>query len=127
MVKNIGVGDGQDDLDLFLELFREQALEVDDVGLSSDGLLGVHSMVGRRSYNCPQVKQPSKLVVEGRVEIEGLGVFRGELVLHIVGQREVKEIRSFPLDEGSSRLENKEAGGGAVDLRGRLADQLLHP
>ena len=126
-MKNIGVGDGQDDLDLFLELFREQALEVDDVGLSRGGLLGIHSMVGRRSDNGPQVKQPSKLVVEGRVEIEGLGVFRGELVLHIVSQREVKKIRFFPFDESNTRLENKEAGGRAVDLRGRLANQLLYP
>src|SRR5439155_158304 len=55
-----------------------------------------------------------------------LGIARRVLVLDVVGEREVEEVRPAPLQEPDSRLEHEQRELGRVDVGQLHADELEH-
>ena len=126
VVDDVGVGDGADDGDACgTEPFVEQGLDVDDLRVALFIVLGVHAVVGGGGDDAPCVEQAPDLGVDLAVEVQRLLLVGCELVLHVVGEREVEEVGPALLDECGTGLEDVDGGVAGVDLGAWPADDVL--
>ena len=84
---HVGVGDRQDNA---RRARRQQAihfvLQVNDVGLASAVVLGVHAVIGGQRDHRAERVELRPVAIHHRVERVGAIAARGELVLDIIGR-----------------------------------------
>ena len=83
-------------------------------------------MVGGDADDGPKRRQPAERIVQLRVEIVDLRRAGGVLVLDVIGQRQVHQLGTVPLQQFDAGFQHKEGKLGRVDIGQRPAYQVEH-
>ena len=126
MVDHVGIGDRQDDPGLGHARLLQQALEVLHLRRAVGPGLGVHAVIGGDGDHGSGAVQAAEDGVEPGVEGPGLGVLRGEAVLHEVGGGQVGDEGTAALEEAGAGLQAVHARFGVVDPGGGSTHQTGH-
>lgn len=118
VVSNIGVGDRADHPYPAAERLGQQRLEIDHVRLAGRIVLGIHAVIGGRTNDGSEVQQTTNFAIDRLIKVERCGLFGRVFVLHVVGERQVKEVRLAVLDQGGAGAEYEQARLTAIDLSG---------
>ena len=115
MVHDVRIGDRADNAATVAELAGQLSLEKNDVRASVSVALGVHAVVSGDTDDGTQLEQPPDLGVNRAVKLARLGGLRRELVLHVVGQREVEKIGATGGEQFHADTQGVQAGFAGVD------------
>ena len=127
VMHDVGIGDRQDHArGAWREQCVEFVLQVDDVGLARGVVLGVHAMVGSQHDGRAERIEFGPVLVHHRVECIGAVAAGGELVLNVIGGRQVHQVRPHSLHQPDAGGENEFRQLGAVYRRHRHADHAEH-
>ena len=124
MVHDIGIGNREDHSRAArADPGVEQILQIDDVRRAVGTGLRVHAMVGSQREHCTRRVEPREVAVHHRVERVRAFTAGCELVLNVVGGRQVHQIRALRLHQLHACGEHELRELGAVYRRHRSPDE----